>query len=168
MRSTFMGMICLFLNLFVLLMPQGTEASSIEDEVRTFFEDIPVMVAIADCESAFRQFGNDGLPLRGGWGGGMVGVFQIFEEVHSKAATAQGFDLDTVEGNLKYAKHLYATQGTTPWDSGRSCWEKKEVRKNEASADLRLLEEKIVHLQKLVVQLQILLEKKKAILNKTA
>ncbi len=141
--------------------PHITFASSTEEEVKSFFSDIPVMIAIAQCESKFRQFGSDGLPLRGGWGGGMVGVFQIYERVHDTAAKALGHDITTLGGNLAYAKHLYMMQGTDPWNSARSCWGKQAAAQAASDTDVKALEEKIKTLQKLVVQLQELLEKKK-------
>jgi uncharacterized membrane protein YdfJ with MMPL/SSD domain len=87
----------------------------VEKQVREFFADIPVMIEIAQCESKFRQFTDAGTVLRGGASGGMIGIFQFFESVHSKGALTLGFDLDTVEGNLGYARHLYNQSGTAPW-----------------------------------------------------
>ena len=89
----------------------------IEKRVREFFADNPVMIEVAKCESKFRQFTDAGNVLRGGSGGMMVGVFQFFESVHTTAAKKLGFDLLTVEGNIGYAKHVYAQSGTTPWAS---------------------------------------------------
>lgn len=88
-----------------------------EKKVREYFADKPVMIEIAKCESKFRQFTDAGNVLRGGSGGMMVGVFQFFESVHTTAAKKLGFDLLTVEGNIGYAKHVYAQSGTTPWVS---------------------------------------------------
>src|SRR5690606_12508644 len=59
---------------------------AVEEKVRDYFADTPVMVEIARCESKFRQYTDSGQPLRGGSGGGMVGVFQFFESIHQNAA----------------------------------------------------------------------------------
>lgn len=91
--------------------------AEIEKRVREYFVDTPVMIDIALCESKFRQFTDSGNVMRGGSGGMMVGIFQFFESVHSKAAKNLGFDVLTVEGNLGYAKHVYEQSGTTPWSS---------------------------------------------------
>ena len=64
---------------------------------------------------------DSGNPLRGP--GGMVGVFQFYESIHAPGALALGFDITTLEGNLGYAKHVYNTQGLTPWNSSRWCWD---------------------------------------------
>jgi len=88
-----------------------------EKRVREYFADIPVMIEIARCESKFRQFTDAGNVLRGGGSGGMIGIFQFYELIHKTAALALGFDLDTVDGNLGYARHLYDQSGTTPWVS---------------------------------------------------
>jgi len=92
----------------------------IEAKVREYFKDAPAMIEIARCESKFRQFTDSGNVLRSA---GMVGVFQFYESIHAGGAKALGFDLSTVEGNLGYAKHVYDTQGTTPWSGSRYCWE---------------------------------------------
>lgn len=94
----------------------------IAQAVRTKFADAPVMEHVARCESEFRQFSDSGDPLRGGYGGNMVGVFQIYDAVHRIDAEALGFDIDTLDGNLSYARHLYDYQGTNPWLSSYSCW----------------------------------------------
>ena len=87
-----------------------------EAKVREYFKDIPVMIEIARCESKFRQFTDSGTVLRGGGSGGMIGVFQFFESIHSTPAKILGFDLATLDGNLAYAKHVYTTEGTVPWN----------------------------------------------------
>lgn len=84
-----------------------------EAAVRAYFVDTPAMIAIAQCESGFRQFNNDGTPLRANKP--YVGVFQIDEKIHAAPARDLGLDLDTLDGNLGYAKHLYEQAGTRPW-----------------------------------------------------
>lgn len=92
--------------------------SQIETKVREYFADVPVMIEIAQCESNFRQFTDSGKVFYGGAGGGMVGVFQFYESIHAGPAAQLGFDLDTLDGNIGYAKHVYEKQGTAPW---RAC-----------------------------------------------
>jgi peptidoglycan hydrolase-like protein with peptidoglycan-binding domain len=89
--------------------------------VQSYFADIPVMIAIAACESGPRQFANNGTPLLGGTGT-MVGVFQIDETIHYARALSLGFDIDTLMGNLEYARYLYGAEGTEPWISSFGCW----------------------------------------------
>lgn len=140
-----------------------TPQRTVEDTVRTFFEDTPVMIDIARCESKFRQFNTDGSVLRGGWGGGMVGVYQFYERIHAAAALALGFDLSTLEGNLGYAKHVYITQGTAPWDSAKACWQEKTVQSGYQQTDVVALQKKVDELTKLLAQLQRLLAEKRAL-----
>ena len=90
---------------------------AVEKKVREYFADTPVMIEIAKCESKFRQFTDSGSVLRGGGSMGMVGIFQFYEAIHKKAARDLGFDIDTVEGNLGYARHLYIQSGSNPWVS---------------------------------------------------
>lgn len=91
--------------------------AEIEAKVRAAFADVPVMIEIAKCESKFRQFTDAGNVFYGGTGGGMVGIFQFYESIHKPIATALGYDLATVDGNIAYARHLYKEQGVTPWQS---------------------------------------------------
>lgn len=115
----------IYLIIAILLLPIGTFAASetAEQKVRDYFSDTPVLIEIARCESNFRQFTDTGAVLRGGANGGMVGVFQFYESIHKNAASALGYDILTLDGNLAYAKHLYNLEGTTPWNSARTCWE---------------------------------------------
>jgi hypothetical protein len=101
---------------------------AVEQSVREYFADIPVMVEIARCESKFRQFVDSGNVLRGGAGGQMVGVFQFFDRYHTSPAYGLGFDIETVDGNLAYARYVYDRQGTAPWNSTRDCWDVPELR----------------------------------------
>jgi hypothetical protein len=89
--------------------------------VRSYFADVPVMIAIAKCESGPRQFNSDGTPLMGGTGT-MGGVFQFDETVHHTKALSLGFDINTLAGNLAYARYLYGASGTNPWISSFGCW----------------------------------------------
>lgn len=112
----------------VLLLPATTSANtistnaSVRDQVLEVFADAPEMIAIAECESKFRQFADSGAPLYGGWNRGMVGVFQFYENIHGGDALRLGYDLATVEGNIGYAHHLYNLQGLRPWASSEFCW----------------------------------------------
>ncbi len=102
-------------------------------EMRTllseYFEDAPVMVEIAGCESHFRHFGSNGEVLRGEKVRADVGVMQINTRYHLEDATELGMDLMSFEGNLAYAMHLYETQGTKPWNASRACWGKLALAK---------------------------------------
>jgi hypothetical protein len=91
------------------------DRADVEKLVREYFINAPVMVEVARCESNFRQFTDGGSVFLGGTGGGMIGVFQLYGAVHSSSALALGFDINTLEGNLGYAQHLYQKSGTRPW-----------------------------------------------------
>lgn len=94
----------------------------VEAKVREYFADTPVMIEIARCESKFRQFTDAGNPLYGGYGRGMVGVFQLYEDIHGDSARGKGMDITTLDGNIAYAKYLYEREGTQPWMSSFPCW----------------------------------------------
>jgi hypothetical protein len=115
-----------------------TTASStpVEATVRSYFADIPVMIAIARCESRFRQVDSSGALLDGG-SGGMVGIFQINSAVHTVFAQSLGFDIATVKGNLEYARYLYDREGTVPWNSSASCWRPAYCRTTSSKCALK-------------------------------
>lgn len=105
----------------IITLPDYRKSSNVEAKVRMYFADIPVMIAIASCESRFRQFDSTGNPLNGG-SGGMIGVYQINGPVHAKFALTLGYDIYTVDGNLSYARYLHQMEGTNPWISSFPCW----------------------------------------------
>lgn len=114
--------------LFVLTMlPFAASAQvglnvDVEAAVRAYFNETPVMVDIARCESKFRQYTDSGNPLYGGYEGKMVGMFQVYEDIHAEYAKSLGMDIYTTEGNMAYAKRLYEREGTQPWISSFPCW----------------------------------------------
>jgi hypothetical protein len=134
---------------------QGSYSNQTEMGVRQYFADSPEMITIAYCESGFRQYGLSGEALRGGWQNKMIGVFQIHEDYHRNAAANLGLNINTLEGNLAYAKHLYQTENTRPWISSANCWKNKVAETNDASLTKNELELKIEKLKRQVYILQI-------------
>lgn len=134
------------------------EPQTTEEIVREYFNDIPVMIDIARCESQFRQFTDSGNVLRGGVEGQMVGVFQFFDRYHLEPAADLGFDIETVEGNLAYAKHIYTVEGTDPWNSARDCWSESALDEVNSSLDTDdELQQKITLLQQIIELLEMLI-----------
>jgi hypothetical protein len=121
-------------------------SADVEAAVRANFSDLPVMAAIAKCESSFTQFNSDGSVLNGG-SGGMIGVFQINKSVHKSFALSLGDDITTLAGNMAYARYLYSQEGTTPWDSSKFCWEPDTLT---ANLKLGVVNKQVVALQKLL------------------
>ena len=99
--------------------------------VAEYFSETPILIDVASCESHFTQFNADGTILRGVVNPQDVGVMQINEKYHLSDSIKLGFDIYTLEGNMAYAKHLYKTQGTKPWEYSSQCWNKtREVALN--------------------------------------
>lgn len=88
-----------------------------EDKVRSYFSDIPVMTEIARCESQFTQYEN-GHALKGKITPADTGVFQINETYHPDAIG----EVETLDGNLAYARKLYEAHGTRDWLASSACW----------------------------------------------
>jgi hypothetical protein len=97
---------------------------TLEDYVREYFKETPILAEIARCESGFRQVGLDGKVLRGNKVKSDLGLLQVNEYYHGERAQDLGFDLETVNGNLAYAKYLYEKEGTKPWNASKKCWDK--------------------------------------------
>jgi hypothetical protein len=110
---------------------KDTESSELEQPkttreiVEAYFSDVPVMVDVAYCESRFTQYNADGSIHRGVVNPQDVGVMQINEKYHLETSINLGLDVHTLEGNLEYARYLYETQGTAPWEYSSHCWNKK-------------------------------------------
>ncbi len=90
--------------------------------VRSYFKDIPVMIQIARCESGFRHTLEDGSVLRGVVDPADTGVMQINKRFHEERATTLSLNLNDIYHNMAYARHLYETQGTSPWNASAPCW----------------------------------------------
>jgi len=95
---------------------------TLEDHVKEYFKDDPVMAEIAKCESNYRHFTESGNVIRGRVNKDDVGVMQINEYYHADRAKNLGYDLETLSGNMAYAKWLYETEGVKPWVWSSKCW----------------------------------------------
>ncbi len=105
--------------------PSKHSVQNTEAIVRSYFDDIPVMIEIARCESTFRHTLGDGSILRGRVDAADTGVMQINLRYHSKSATAMNLNLENIYDNMAYARHLYETQGTQPWSASSPCWNRQ-------------------------------------------
>lgn len=97
---------------------------TVEEYIRNYFSDIPVMVEVAKCESRFRQHDKNGEVLRGEENNLDRGVMQINEYFHNEDSVKLGYDILTLEGNTAYARYLFEKYGLKPWRSSSKCWGK--------------------------------------------
>lgn len=97
---------------------------SVEAYVRDYFKDTPILAEIARCESTFRQFDSKGRIIKGQVNESDIGVMQINTYYHGENAAELGYDLYTIDGNLGFAKWLYAKYGDSPWVSSSKCWKR--------------------------------------------
>lgn len=97
---------------------------TLKSYVEAYFKETPILAKISKCESRFRQLGSDGQVLRGKVNSDDVGLMQINEHYHGAKAESLGLDLETIDGNLAYAKYLYNKEGTKPWNASAPCWNK--------------------------------------------
>ena len=94
----------------------------LEAKAKEYFKDDPILVKIAGCESHFRQYDSKGNVLRGKVNRGDLGLMQINKYYHGDKSDELGLDINTVEGNMAYAKYLYEKEGGKPWLSSSKCW----------------------------------------------
>lgn len=99
-----------------------SESPTVAEYVETYFSDIPIMTAVAGCESRFRHFDKNGDIIRGEVNWRDVGVMQINEYFHLEAANELGYNLYSLEGNVAYARYLFEKDGTQPWSASKPCW----------------------------------------------
>jgi len=108
----------------------------VEKVVRLTFHDKPLLIAIARCESTFRQWDpKTGEPLSNP-GSSATGAMQLMASYHREPASNLGWDIDTLQGNLAYGEYLYDTEGVTPWEASRYCWEGATVTLNKDISDI--------------------------------
>lgn len=100
------------------------KVKSTKESVEEYFQDIPVLVDVAFCESSFTHFKSDGSVLRGIVNRDDVGVMQINEKYHLETSKKLGLDIHTLEGNMAYGRYLYEKFGTDPWEYSSKCWKK--------------------------------------------
>lgn len=112
-------------NTSVVAKEETLSLTNTERIVRTYFKDVPVLIQIARCESAFRHTLEDGSVLKGVVDPADTGVMQINKRYHERAAAAMNLNLDDIYQNMAYARHLYETQGTRPWNASSPCWGQK-------------------------------------------
>lgn len=97
---------------------------TIKELVADEFKDHPIMIEVAKCESGFTQFSTSTEVLRGKSNAHDIGIFQINELYHRKNAESLGINIDTIEGNIAYARVLFSKGGTAPWSASQYCWDK--------------------------------------------
>jgi len=112
----------------------------VEQEVIEYFHDLPVMIAIASCESEFRQYDSDGnLLVNPHPRSTASGVYQILYVSHRRSwSQTPETDITTLEGNLAFARQLYEESGTAPWNESRRCWQGRINRYQQRVAFLQL------------------------------
>jgi soluble lytic murein transglycosylase-like protein len=79
--------------------------------------------AIAWCESNYRQYTEEGTLVRGP-DGHDIGIMQIRDTAHEEVAKSENLNIYTIDGNLRYGMQLLKTNGTTPWNSSKHCWQR--------------------------------------------
>ncbi len=98
-----------------------------EAYLRKEFADTPILVEIARCESTLRHYHDNGKVVQGIVDKRDTGVMQINTYYHGETAEKLGLDLQSLDGNVAYAKYLYGKYGSKPWSASKPCWSKTEL-----------------------------------------
>lgn len=101
-----------------------TDPENVKKFIVDYFADIPQLQKIAECESHFRQYAKNGSVKKGEQNHYDIGVMQVNTLYHADEAKALGLDLNSIDGNVAFARHLYEREGSKPWSSSQPCWGK--------------------------------------------
>lgn len=92
-----------------------------EAAIARFFPEVQEQaMSIALCESGVRQFDWYGDVILNHEGSGAAGIFQIMP-FHRVMARKMNIDIDTVSGNVQFARSLYDWYGWSPWLASNNC-----------------------------------------------
>lgn len=92
----------------------------------------PALLPVCSCESSYegnkhsipQQFEPASTTVRTGRiNKSDKGMCQINVKIHAAAIKAMNINVETAEGNVAFANHLYDTQGLKPWNWSKSCWQ---------------------------------------------
>jgi hypothetical protein len=116
---------------FVLLFPTQTRSVVTHPPIEIPKEEVklvPELVKVCTCESGQgtgkpQHFNvKTGNVLHGQINPKDIGMCQINEKWNGAEATRRGWDIYTLEGNIKMANHMFRTQGLAPWGWSQGCW----------------------------------------------
>lgn len=105
-----------------IVISEAPRRKTAEEIVREYLKDTPDLIAVAWCESRFRQFDANGSIHRGQVNSDDIGVMQINMVYHLQKAMDLKMDIFTLEGNMAYGRYLYEQEGLQPWSASRPCW----------------------------------------------
>jgi hypothetical protein len=107
--------------------------STINQLVVPYTKLLPALVSICTCESGQgtgkpQQFNiHTGEVLRGKINPKDTGACQINSYWNGATARTHGWDIYTLDGNIRMANWMYKNQGSTPWGWSSACWKKEQT-----------------------------------------
>ena len=114
------------------------QSQTVEEYINDYFSDLPIMAAVAACESHSQQFDKNGKVVKNA-NSSAVGVFQIMSSIHATFADQKlGLDIYSLQGNAAYARYMYERQGLKPWEASKACWSKSQAYKDMQGAKVAL------------------------------
>lgn len=101
------------------------EGKQVEELIAEFFpNNTKTMTAIAKCESGLvHKVKGKLLPNKDG--GTASGSFQVLMRIHKSEMIKMGLNPLNDDDYMTYVKHLYQTQGLSPWAESKKCWRRK-------------------------------------------
>jgi hypothetical protein len=123
-KTVLVGLVFIIQMLIASLFSTDASAQPSKQEmkelVRRYFPGAPIMVRVAECESGLRHTTKSGALVRSARNA--VGLMQLHEPAHKRTALSKGIDIETLSGNLEWARRIYLKEGLRPWNPSRSCW----------------------------------------------
>jgi hypothetical protein len=95
----------------------------LKDLVIGEFPSDTIMWSVVACETGFRHSNADGSVIVNS-GSSATGLTQIMKSIHGADATKLGYNIDSVAGNISYAKMLRTRNGYLDWTPSEHCWNK--------------------------------------------
>ncbi|MCX6712358.1 MAG: transglycosylase SLT domain-containing protein [Candidatus Vogelbacteria bacterium] len=106
--------------------PASTASEAIYNEIvylsAKYGLNTDIALRIAQAESNFHQYNDNGSLLRGVVNPADVGVFQINERYHLERSQALGLDIHNTHDNIEYAMWLLKNEGNRHWLASKAKW----------------------------------------------
>lgn len=90
------------------------------------YQDYRLLVRIAQAESHFQQYDENGSVLLGYINKKDTGLFQLNQTYHLEASKKLGLNIFEPYGNIEYAVYIYAKDGSGHWNWSKSKWSIKK------------------------------------------
>ncbi len=101
----------------------SAEGRKIAEKIQQVFPDAPIMLFVANCESAGLVHREpDGSLKRNETGGSARGVFQVLMGLHDEELQRRGLNPHYDADYFRFVRILYDQGKLQPWAESSACW----------------------------------------------